>query len=116
MWSTALSCQKERIRSGARRFGVVEVTATITRVEMQWKIRETSTRGMPRRRRPRKDAATRRNAPGRRWRPGIRRSPNGATRPGHARAPDREVGGAPRELKHLSTARKREDSPSSGER
>ena len=79
-------------------------------------IRMTSTRWMPRRRGPRKDAATRRNAPGRRWQPGIRRSPNGATRPGHARAPGRAIRGGPRELKHLSTARRREDSLSSGER
>ena len=36
---------------------------------------------MPWRRRPKKDAATRRNAPGRRWQPENRRNPNGATRP-----------------------------------
>ena len=37
---------------------------------------------MPWRWRPRKDAATRRNAPGRRWQPVIRGYPNGATCPG----------------------------------
>src|SRR5829696_3446436 len=42
---------------------------------------------MPWRWRPTKDAATRRNAPGRRWQPVIRGSPNGATRPAHGRAP-----------------------------
>jgi len=41
---------------------------------------------MPWRWRPRKDAATRRNAPGRRWQPAIRGCPNGATRPAHGRA------------------------------
>jgi len=41
---------------------------------------------MPWRWRPRKDAATRRNAPGRRWQPAIRGYPNGATRPAHGRA------------------------------
>jgi hypothetical protein len=49
-------------------------------------LRKKSTRGMPRWWRPRKDAVTRRNAPGRRWRPEIRGCPNGATRAGHARA------------------------------
>jgi hypothetical protein len=43
---------------------------------------------MPWRWRPRKDAATRRNAPGRRWQPAIRGCPNGATRPAHGRAPE----------------------------
>jgi hypothetical protein len=37
---------------------------------------------MPRRWRPTKDAATRRNARGRRWQPAIPGSPNGATRRG----------------------------------
>jgi len=50
-------------------------------------LRKKSTRRMPRRSGPTKDAATRRNASGRRWQPVIRRNPNGATRPGHARAP-----------------------------
>ena len=79
-------------------------------------LREKGAWWMPRRWRPRKDAATRRNAPGRRWRPAIRRSPNGATRPTHGRAPTCERRGAPGEVKHLSTPRRREDSPSSGER
>jgi len=39
-------------------------------------------RWMPRRWRPKKDAATRRNALGRCWQPAIQGSPNGATRPG----------------------------------
>jgi hypothetical protein len=43
---------------------------------------EMGARWMPRRWRPRKDAATRRNARGRRWQPAIPRSPNGATRRG----------------------------------
>jgi len=43
---------------------------------------ETGARWMPRRRGPRKGVATRRNAPGRRWRPAIRGYPNGATRRG----------------------------------
>ena len=38
-------------------------------------------RRMPRRRLPRKDAATRRNALGRCWQPAIQGNPNGATRP-----------------------------------
>ena len=71
---------------------------------------------MPWRWRPRKDAATRRNAPGRRWQPAIRGCPNGATRPAHGRAPRSDPGRAPGELKHLSTPRNREDSLSSGER
>ena len=50
-------------------------------------------RWMPWRWRPRKDAATRRNAPGRRWQPVIRRSPNGATRPGDGRSPASNAGG-----------------------
>jgi hypothetical protein len=79
-------------------------------------LRMTSAWWMPRRWRPRKDAATRRNAPGRRWQPAIRRSPNGATRPTHGRAPRCEPGRAPGEVKHLSTPRSREDSLSSGER
>jgi hypothetical protein len=52
-----------------------------------WANRKKGAWWMPRRWRPRKDAATRRNAPGRRWQPGIRRFPNGATRPAHGRAP-----------------------------
>jgi hypothetical protein len=72
-------------------------------------------RWMPWRPRPTKDAATRRNARGRRWRPAIPRSPNGATRPGSYPG-TRATGGARGELKHLSTRRKRKDSPSSGER
>jgi hypothetical protein len=76
---------------------------------------ELGARWMPRRRRPRKDAATRRNAPGRRWQPAIRGCPNGATRPG-SNPVTAAMRGAPGELKHLSTRRKREDSPSSGER
>jgi len=74
-------------------------------------------RWMPWRSRPMKDAATRRNALGRCWRPAIQGSPNGATRPTTGRA--RRCNSAARargELKHLSTSRKREDSPSSGER
>src|SRR4051794_39262210 len=35
---------------------------------------------------------------------------------GHTPSPHLRMRGAPRELKHLSTARKRKDSPSSGER
>ena len=41
-----------------------------------------STWWMPRRSRPMKDVATRRNAQGRGWHPAILRSPNGATPPG----------------------------------
>jgi hypothetical protein len=52
-------------------------------------IRMTSAWRMPRRWRPRKDAATRRNTRGRRWQPAIPGSPNGATRPAHGRAPSR---------------------------
>jgi hypothetical protein len=40
---------------------------------------------MPRRNRPMKDVATRRNASGRRWQPAIRRCPNGATPLGDTR-------------------------------
>ena len=72
-------------------------------------------RWMPWRSRPKKDAATRRNALGRCWQPAIQGIPNGATRPATGRALaqcQRALG----ELKHLSTLRKREDSPSSGER
>jgi hypothetical protein len=49
-------------------------------------IRKKGAWWMPWRWRPRKDAATRRNAPGRRWQPAIRGCPNGATRPAHGRA------------------------------
>src|SRR5215204_6187951 len=49
-------------------------------------LREKGAWWMPWRWRPRKDAATRRNALGRRWQPEIRGSPNGATRPAHGRA------------------------------
>jgi hypothetical protein len=44
-----------------------------------------STWWMPWRNRPMKDVATRRNAPGRRWQPAIRRCPNGATPLGDTR-------------------------------
>jgi hypothetical protein len=76
---------------------------------------EMGARWMPRRWRPRKDAATQRNAPGRRWQSAIRGSPNGATRPG-SHPVTAAMRRAPGELKHLSTRRKREDAPSSGER
>jgi hypothetical protein len=100
--------------SGASRSAVAAPTSA------GWKrsagIRMMGAWWMPWRWRPTKDAATRRNAPGRRWQPVIRGSPNGATRPAHGRAPRRKLGRAPGELKHLSTPRNREDSLSSGER
>jgi hypothetical protein len=68
---------------------------------------------------PMKDVAKRRHASGSRWRAGIRGSPNGATRRPTRPSPAGERiarGGAPGELKHLSTPRKREHPRSSGER
>ena len=75
-----------------------------------------SARWMPRRRLPMKDAATPRKALGTCWQRVIQGYPNGATPP-RQRGDTSAMGvGRPRELKHLSTARKREDSRSSGER
>ena len=51
-----------------------------------WAFARMSAWWMPWRRLPRKDAATRRNARGRRWQPAIPGSPNGATCPAHGRA------------------------------
>ena len=59
-----------------------------------------STWWMPWRNRPMKDVATRRNAPGRRWQPAIRRCPNGATPLGDTR--DLHCRREPGELKHLT--------------
>ena len=50
-------------------------------------VRETGAGWMPWRWRPRKDAATRRNAQGRRWQPEILGDPNGATRWAHGPSP-----------------------------
>ena len=81
-----------------------------------------STWGMPRRQRPTKDAPTRRNALGTCWERVSQRSPNGATRPGSYRDTGENADasprgqGAPGELKHLSTPRRRQEARSSGER
>ena len=74
---------------------------------------------MPRSVVPMKDVAQPRKASGSRWQAENRGYPNGGTRPWMTRSPAGEhiAGrGAPRELKHLSTARRREYSRSSGER
>jgi hypothetical protein len=75
-----------------------------------------SARWMPRRCVPMKDAATPRKALGTCWQRVIQGFPNGATPPRQRGDTAGMVVGRPRELKHLSTARKREDSRSSGER
>src|SRR5258707_14136998 len=53
----------------------------------RWRLAMMGAWWMPRRWQPRKDAATRRNAPGRRWQPESRRCPNGATRLAHGQSP-----------------------------
>ena len=107
----ATSLWREPVRN--RRSGQVAILGELKTDEG---LRKKGAWWMPWRWRPRKDAATRRNALGRRWQPEIQGCPNGATRPAHGRAPRSDPGRAPGELKHLSTPRKREDSLSSGER
>ena len=103
--------------AGASRFGTTRrLAGDLGETEPDEGLRMKGAWWMPWRWRPRKDAATRRNARGRRWQPAIPGSPNGATRPAHGRAPRSDPGRAPGELKHLSTPRNREDSLSSGER
>jgi hypothetical protein len=53
----------------------------------RWRLASKGAWWMPRRWQPRKDAATRRNASGRRWQPVSRRYPNGATRLAHGQPP-----------------------------
>ncbi len=82
---------ERRVPGGARPCWREPVCCRGTRRHAGWEtdagIRMMGAWWMPWRWRPRKDAATRRNAPGRRWQPAIRGCPNGATRPAHGRAP-----------------------------